>query len=191
MVEFDPSSPKIVSNKFWLSHDFPRHNRLGRICSMWCKIKGVSFWRNCGAASVRKYENIIWFLSTELIDACKLASVKRFWADVSSVSPLQSKLQKVVIVLSRKGYIVVTTTKDRPPPLTMAFITIFLRALSSMHWARVFNFISGRYNCWCRSTQSYEANQIHIQFTSTRVYNVFLPWRRAVAGPCFSLCSWK
>ena len=140
---------------------------------MWYKIKGVSFWRNCGAASMRKYENLIWFLSTELIDACKLASVKRFWAEVSSVSPLQSKLQKVVIVLSRKGYIVVTTTKDRPPPLTMAFITIFLRALSSMRWARVFNFISGRYNCWCRSTQSYEANQIHIQFTSTRVYNVF------------------
>ena len=112
MVEFDLSSPKIVSNKVWLSHDFPRHNRLGQICSMWYKIKGASFWRNCGAASVGKYEKIIWFLSTELIDACKLASVKRFWADVSIVSLLQSKLQRAIIVLSRKGYIVVTTTNN-------------------------------------------------------------------------------
>ena len=48
-------------------------------------IKGERFWRNCDTASVREYNRVIWYY--QLSWWRKLAFVKSFKADVSSVSP--------------------------------------------------------------------------------------------------------
>lgn len=65
----------------------------------------------------------------------------------------------------------------------------FLRALSSMRLARALCFSSDWYNCRCIITQSHEANQIHIQFTSTRVYQCFFTSRKSCYLSMFSLSA--
>ena len=49
-------------------------------------IKGVSLYRNCGAASVGEYNWVIWYV--ELSWYYKLAPVSSFKADILSISPL-------------------------------------------------------------------------------------------------------
>ena len=57
-------------------------------------IKGVGFYRNCGAASVGEYKKVIWFY--QLSWYRKVVTVKSFKADVSSVSPSSELRNKVV-----------------------------------------------------------------------------------------------
>ena len=71
----------------------------------------------------------------------------------------------------------------------MAFVSVFLRALSSTRLARALCFSSDGYNCRCIITQSHEANQIHIQFTSTRVYQCFFTSRKSCYLSMFSLSA--
>ena len=39
------------------------------------RVKGISFWRNCGAASVGEWYTKIWFING--VDKCKLTTVQR------------------------------------------------------------------------------------------------------------------
>ena len=71
----------------------------------------------------------------------------------------------------------------------MAFVSVFRRARSSTRLARALCFSSDGYNCRCIITQSHEANQIHIQFTSTRVYQCFFTSRKSCYLSMFSLSA--
>ena len=69
----------------------PRHMSLKYFCSLhntivllkW--IKGVNFWRNCGAELVGEYNRTIKFY--QLSWKCKWATEKSFKADIASGSP--------------------------------------------------------------------------------------------------------
>ena len=68
--------------------DFDPVSAISLVSSSMFRIKGVSFLRNCGAASVGEYNRV---LSTEL--KRKLATVKSLKADVSSVSASSQRLK--------------------------------------------------------------------------------------------------
>ena len=49
------------------------------------EVKGISFWRNCGAASVGEWYTKIWFING--VDNVNWPPYRNWKADVSSVSP--------------------------------------------------------------------------------------------------------
>ena len=96
-------------------------------------------------------------------------------------------------MLIRKGYIVVTTTNNHMNNndclvQTWRFFQFFLGRLAVRAWLE-HCFSSDGYNCRCIITQSHEANQIHIQFTSTRVYQCFCTSRKSCYLSMFSLSA--
>ena len=101
----------------------------------------------------------------------------------------------MVIVLIRKGYIVVTTTNNHMNNndclvQTWRLFQFFLGRLAVRAWLEHYIcFSSDGYNCRCIITQSHEANQIHIQFTSTRVYQCFFTSRKSCYLSMFSLSA--
>ena len=63
-------------------------------------MKGVSFHRNCDAASV-EYNKAFWFY--QLSRRIKLATVKSFKADFSSVSPSSERRANEGLTLETHG----------------------------------------------------------------------------------------
>ena len=53
-------------------------------------VKGVSFWRNCGAASVGEWNTKIWFING--VDNVNWPPYRDWKADVSSVSPSSEQI---------------------------------------------------------------------------------------------------
>ena len=76
------------------------------------KVKGVSFKRDCGDASLGEYNRVIKYYQLSWYH--KLASIMSFKADFSSISPLKKRTMRVTHLTQKKQHFDLASFKPRP-----------------------------------------------------------------------------